>query len=42
MKFGLELMSVVGTYGFNSEWEFIYHVVNKINRAGLIVLLVEF
>jgi len=42
MKLGLELMPVVGTYSFNSKREFIYHVVNEINRAGLIVLLVDF
>ena len=42
MKLGLELMTVVSTYGFNSEREFINHVVNKVNRTGLIVLLVDF
>lgn len=42
MKLGLELMPVVGAYGFNSEGKFFNHVVNKINRTGLIVLLVDF
>lgn len=42
MKLSLEFMSIVCTYGSNLEWEFIDHVVNKINTAGLIVLLVDF
>ena len=42
MKLGLELMPVISTYGFNSERKFINYVVNKINRTGLIVLLIDF
>ena len=42
LELGLELMPVVGTDGLNSEEEFLYNVVNKINRTGLIVLLIDF
>lgn len=42
MKLDLELMTVVGTYGFNSKWEFINHLVNKVDGTSLIVLLVDF
>ena len=42
LKLGLELMIIISTDGFNSEREFVDYVVNKINRADLIVLLVDF
>ena len=42
LKLGLELMSVIGTDGFNSEGEFFNYVVNKINGAGLIVIFIDF
>ena len=42
MKLGLELMPVIGKYGFNSEREFLNDIFNEVNRARLIVLLVDF
>ena len=42
LKLGLELMAITRTDSLNSERELLYDVMNKISRAGLIVLLIDF
>jgi len=42
MELGLPLMSAVGPYGMDSEWELFNDVVNKINCAALIMLGINF
>ena len=42
LKLGLKLTAVIGAYGLNPKMKFIDDVVNKINRSGLIVLLIDF
>ena len=42
LKLGLELMAIIRTDSLNSERELLYDVMNKISRAGLIVLLIDF
>ncbi len=42
LKLDLGLMTVVGTNGLNSEWEFLDYVVYKIYGADFIVMLIDF
>ncbi len=37
VKFCLEFMPIIRSDRFNSEWEFFYNIINKIDSIGLIV-----
>ena len=42
LKLSLKLMTIIRTDSLDSERELIDDVINKIHRAGLIVLLIDF
>ena len=42
LQLGLKLMTIIRTDSLDSERELIYDVMNKIHRADLIVLLIDF
>ena len=42
LKLSLKLMTAIRTDGLDSDRELLYDVMNKINRAGFIVLLIYF
>ena len=41
MELSLELMTVIGSYGLNSDREFIDHIIYKINGVLLSVFFVN-
>lgn len=42
MELGLPLMSTVRAYRMDAKRKLFHHIVNKIDRAALIVLLIDF
>lgn len=42
LKLGLKHMAIISTYSFNSEGKLLNYIVDKINGARLIIMLVDF